>query len=619
MKLRGSYAVKIPAIFLCFLSFVAVVCLAVCLLFTLISGLYTSPLQTVKEQTAANYLDQHNDEVAFCLVSRDSALRLQDLIDRYTYENYEFALYGTAGELLADTRGAGATFAEAEEAYDIGENTMMRVPLTSGQEGVIRVYGQIPSPLSQEDDLYHTFRLLTAADRYRYAVPVLFFVALTLHLALFSYLMLAAGYRRDTDAPRCCWADRIPFDLYAAFFLCLAAGQIFLLSRVSLAGWWSILTPAVLLAVNQPLALAFCMSFATRAKTGTLLRNTLIARLFLVIFRALRAVPVIPKTVICLAVLFFYSVGVMVCGFFDGQLAAILFTVGWAVTAVAVVSYAVALKKLKTGAEKIASGDLQFQISTLMLTGDLRRHAETLNHIGQGLSREVEQRLKSERFKTELITNVSHDLKTPLTSIVSYIDLLGREPMESERARGYIQVLDRQARRLKKLTEDLVEASKAQTGNLRVEAVPCELCELFSQAVGEYQEKLDEAGLTAITTVPETPVKILADGRHLWRIFDNLLNNICKYSQSGTRVYLNLRVLDGMAYVIFRNTSRYPLTASGEELTERFVRGDPSRHTEGSGLGLSIARSLVELQKGKMDVTVDGDLFKVTLTFQTID
>lgn len=628
MKVRGSYVVKTLALLFCILTFAAFVVLVLGVAFTAQSGLYTSSLQSVKEQTAASYLDSCNLSVASCFTSDSDGeqnLRLQDLINSYEHKNYEFALYGTDGALLADTRRSGAVFAEDEQAFLVsvspdGEgHYLMRVPLSSGEEGVIRVCGQIPAALSQEDELLTAFRFLeNIADKYKYTMPVLLLCAFVLYILLFTFLMVSAGYRRDAKVPRCNWVDKIPFDIYLLFFAVLVTVQLALLFGTEVDSRTAFFLLAVALVVNQPLALAFCISFATRAKTGTLWRNTLIARLFLLIFRAIRAIPVVPKTVIGLSVLFLWSVAVMVSGFYDGQLAVILFTVGWAVVAVGAVAVAVSLKKLKTGAERIAGGDLQFQISTDLLTGDLKRHAETLNHIGQGLSREVEQRLKSERFKTELITNVSHDLKTPLTSIVNYVDLLGKEPIESETVRGYVQVLDRQARRLKKLTEDLVEASKAQTGNLRVDAVPCELGELFSQAVGEYQEKLDEAQLTAVTTVPETPVKILADGRYLWRIFDNLLNNICKYSQSNTRVYLNLKELDGNAYVIFRNTSRYPLTASGEELTERFVRGDPSRHTEGSGLGLSIARSLVELQKGKMDVTVDGDLFKVTLTFRTI-
>ena len=238
-------------------------------------------------------------------------------------------------------------------------------------------------------------------------------------------------------------------------------------------------------------------------------------------------------------------------------------------------------------------------------------------------------------MKTELITNVSHDIKTPLTSIINYADLICEETMrnkeEDQRPEGqsdseggvrneeansckdariqeYAEVLLRQSRRLKKLLEDLVEASKATTGNLEVDLKPCEVGVLLSQAVGEYQQRMEEKGLELIARQPEHSVIIIADGRHLWRVFDNLLNNICKYAQERSRVYLSVEEKQDRVQIIFRNMSKYPLDISGEELQERFVRGDRSRHMEGNGLGLSIAKSLIELQDGKMEIVI-----KVTL------
>ena len=250
--------------------------------------------------------------------------------------------------------------------------------------------------------------------------------------------------------------------------------------------------------------------------------------------------------------------------------------------------------------------------------GDFKDFAESLNNINEGLSVAINEKMKSERFKTELITNVSHDIKTPLTSIINYVDLIKKEKPENENIKEFIDVLDRQSSRLKKLIEDLMEASKASTGNLAVNLSVCEAGVLLSQTVGEFDERLNAAGLTPVVGIPEAPVKIMADGRHLWRVFDNLMNNICKYSQNGTRVYLDVSEKDGKAKITFRNISKYELNITGEELTERFVRGDKSRNTEGSGLGLSIARSLTELQGGELKIDIDGDLFKVTLTFDTV-
>ena len=231
----------------------------------------------------------------------------------------------------------------------------------------------------------------------------------------------------------------------------------------------------------------------------------------------------------------------------------------------------------------------------------------------------VARQMKSERMKTELITNVSHDLKTPLTSLISYVDLLKKEGLTSERAPEYLDVLDRQSQRLKKLTEDLVEASKASTGNIQAKLEDTDVNLLLSQAVGEYSERLAAASLTPVTTLDIAEPHILVDGRLLWRVFDNLLSNVTKYALPGTRVYLTTEARDGKVFVTFRNVSREPLNISAEELMERFVRGDASRNTEGSGLGLSIARSLTELNGGSLALTVDGDLFKATLVFQRKD
>ena len=258
-------------------------------------------------------------------------------------------------------------------------------------------------------------------------------------------------------------------------------------------------------------------------------------------------------------------------------------------------------------------------MDTKYLIGDLKEQAEDLNHIRGGLSRAVDERMKSERLRTELITNVSHDIKTPLTSIVNYVDLLAREEPENEKTREYVEVLQRQSARLKKLTDDLVEASKASTGNLPVSMERLELGVLLDQTAGEYGERLAEKQLDLRVSKPEEPVTVKADPRHLWRILDNLLNNVLKYAQPGTRVYLDLTREGGGAALSFRNISAQPLNIRPEELTERFVRGDSARSTEGSGLGLAIASSLAKLQGIDMALAVDGDLFKVILRFDAAE
>lgn len=273
------------------------------------------------------------------------------------------------------------------------------------------------------------------------------------------------------------------------------------------------------------------------------------------------------------------------------------------------------LKKLQEAGRALAAGDLNHTVDTERMLPSLKEHGENLNAVGVGMTRAVDERMKSERFKTELITNVSHDLKTPLTSIVSYVDLLKKEDIDNERAKEYIEVLDRQSQRLKKLTTDLVDASKASSGALAVNFEQVDLGEMVRQSAGEYAGRFAAAGLEPVATVPEGEWVVRADGRLLWRVLDNLLSNAVKYAMPGTRVYLTVDAQEGKTVLAVKNISRDALNIPAEELLERFVRGDASRSTDGSGLGLSIAQSLMELMGGKLRLTLDGDLFKAELIF----
>lgn len=272
-------------------------------------------------------------------------------------------------------------------------------------------------------------------------------------------------------------------------------------------------------------------------------------------------------------------------------------------------------KRIRDASAALASGDLAYKVNEKQLHFVWRDLGRDLNSIGDGMALAVEERLRSERMKTELITNVSHDLKTPLTSIINYIELLKREDLPPETQREYLDVLDRQSAKLKKLTEDVIEASKAASGVMPVNAEILDVRELLEQSVGEYAERMKQAGVTPVIHAPEQETCILADGRLLGRVLDNFITNIIKYAQPGTRAYFDLTEAEGETVVAVKNTSRAPLDMPADELMERFVRGDSSRSTEGSGLGLSIARSLTELIGGRMQLTLDGDLFKAELVF----
>lgn len=269
------------------------------------------------------------------------------------------------------------------------------------------------------------------------------------------------------------------------------------------------------------------------------------------------------------------------------------------------------VRTIKEATEKIANGDVNYKIEETMKFGLNKSLKEQINGIGVGLNEAVESNMKNERMKTELITNVSHDLKTPLTSIINYVDLLKTEGLDSEKAEKYLNILDTKSQRLKQLTEDLVEASKLNSGAIKLECTRLDIVQLVNQSLGEYDEKFNLKKLQIVKKIEEEPIWVMADGRKTWRLFDNLYNNIYKYAMEGTRVYLDVRKDAEMVVVSVKNISEQPLNFSADELMERFVRGDVSRTTEGSGLGLSIARSIAERHGGELKIKLDGDLFKV--------
>ena len=473
----------------------------------------------------------------------------------------------------------------------------------------------------------------------RYWVYAIIAAAALMVLACFVFLLCAAGHHPGTDGVHPGWGTKLPLDLLTAAVALILFLGIEMVVEANFGGIGVVLIVVLGPAVLAGIFTGWCMSFALRLKLGSWWRNTIIyialrwawkvvkklggglGNLGRGLTDLLGGIPLVGKTVlIFLGLCVLEGLGILVSlGFFwSWGVLAFLWVVEKILLFLAVLAVALMCRKLLLGGRALAAGDLSYQVDTSRMALDFKSHGEDLNHIAQGMAAAVEERMRSERMKTELITNVSHDIKTPLTSIINYADLIGQEPKDSDKIPEYAAVLTRQSERLKRLIEDLVEASKASTGNLEVNLAPCQPGVLLTQAAGEYEQKLKDAGLDLVTRQPETAVTILADGRRLWRVFDNLMNNICKYAQRGTRVYLTLEERDGQAVISFKNTSRAPLDIPAEELLERFVRGDAARTGEGNGLGLSIAKSLTELQQGTLDLTVDGDLFKVVLKFRTV-
>jgi len=452
-------------------------------------------------------------------------------------------------------------------------------------------------------------------------------------IAVICFLFCAAGHS-ENGKMKLGYIDIIPFDVYTFIVIAIIGVSVYIAHDFMFGFVSTAISLLIAGSIDYFILIIYLLSFATRIKMGTLIKNTLIYRLLSILIKVLKRIfswfsyifknlPLIYKTLIIIAGLGIFDFILLVIymdswRYYGRSPLVFIAFVAFVIPALAILYLAIILQKIKIGGERIAKGDLQHKIDTKYMFGDFKSFAESLNNINKGLATAVNEKMKSERFKTELITNVSHDIKTPLTSIINYVDLIKKESIENENVKEYIGVLDRQSTRLKKLVEDLVEASKASSGSLAVNLMPCDVKVLLSQTLGEFEDRFKLKNLNAVINSPENNVEIMADGRHLWRIFDNLMGNICKYALENTRVYIDIEELNDTAKITFRNISKNQLNVSADELMERFVRGDSSRNTEGSGLGLSIAKSLAELQNGSLALSVDGDLFKVTITFNKI-
>ncbi len=461
----------------------------------------------------------------------------------------------------------------------------------------------------------------------RYWVYVIGVVSALLMVVTFIMLLCVSARRPNSDELHPGLLNKVPFDVMLAIYCLGFVGGFWLFMAIGYTSTGIVTTlivGGILFLAAVPFVIGLAMSIAARIKQHNLFKNTVIWRLMKLIGRFFRwlskNLPVAWKAALIVALIAIIELIVTFggCRWYSGGV--VIFLAIEKIIIVALAIYAAScFKRLKKGGEALATGNLEYVVDKKGMIGDFKNHAEHLNSIGEGMAVTVVERMKSERMKTQLITNVSHDIKTPLTSIINYASLINVEPCDNPVIKDYSDVLVRQSEKLKRLLEDLVEASKASTGNLDVCLAPCDAAVFIEQAGGEYEEKLEKSELTLVTHTPEEPVKIMADGRRMWRIFDNLMNNICKYAQPGTRVYLSLEEIAGAAVITFKNMSREALNMSEEELMERFTRGDSSRNTDGNGLGLSIAKSMAELQNGNLNVIIDGDLFKAILRFPLIE
>lgn len=493
----------------------------------------------------------------------------------------------------------------------------------------IEVYLELANISRLPASLRSEYIISIQAYTYRNMAIVAAAVSIIAAVICLVFLMAAAGYsKKKIERNIRTLTDRIPLEVFAAVAaivsVCPAAASDISSNNVMMAVVLTVCISAVAAAW-----LGFIVASAVKIRHHTFKESSIIYRFIVWVLKVLKwicrkivfilqGIPLVWKSTLVLlaGIIINFIIVIMICNSYNPGSALFIWFLGAAVTLAAGIYMALCMRRLREAAHHLAEGDLEYQVDKKGLFLDLAKHADDLNSISHGMSKAVEEKMKSERFKTELITNVSHDIKTPLTSIINYVDLLKKEEINNEKAFEYIEVLDRQSSRMKKLIDDLVEASKAATGAMKLNLERCQVDVLMMQVLGEYKEKVESADLKIVSKLPDEKPEIMADGRSMWRIFDNLMNNICKYSQPGTRVYQILEADGESVSVTYKNTSIYELEITAEELMERFVRGDKSRSTEGSGLGLSIARNLTELNGGSFNVDIDGDLFKVKMKFR---
>ena len=574
----------------------------------------------------------------------------------------ESMMLGTAEELLLNnTSDKYVYYSPADMVYrtntSITEDTIRQVfqGYDYAYPETIKFWMSVDSVYSANDGFRQGMIGYSRYSPFLWQVFAVAAIAGILYLAIFFYLTCVTGKDVDEEGRayiRLNAFDRIPTE----GALLLACGTVILLTWVFIVvkevgnirlvrviprdilslsmgvvnGEWFGIVLAVCVFVTDLLAMFFFYSLVRRIRAKTLWQNSwlrmLIKRVVYFVLKVYDNADIVLRTWIPYAAFLLFNFVMLLFTFYfahDSEGFQTFVTLILAIAADIFVGNllyrnAKEQQEIVKGIETIAGGQLDHQVVTENLHGNNLTLANSVNSIGKGIKEAVEISMKDERMKADLITNVSHDIKTPLTSIINYVDLIKRERVEDEKVQNYIKVLDEKSQRLKQLTDDLVEASKISSGNISLNFEKINLTELMNQTIGEFSEKFEQKKLTAVMNINVQTAVIEADSRRIWRVMENLFNNIFKYAMEGTRVYLAIDSLPdktGFISISVKNISALPLNCSPDELTERFIRGDESRTTEGSGLGLSIAKNLTEAQNGTFEIQLDGDLFKVILTF----
>lgn len=480
----------------------------------------------------------------------------------------------------------------------------------------------IDTELSAEDDIYEASREYEQLHPWIKVCIFCGLVSLMGWIISLVYLTLATGRRTGEEKIHLNPIDKIKTEILVAAFIFMMAELVILITKVNSEEWavyGIIVASGTVSLVIDGLFLIFYLSMVRRMKAEMLWETSvacwLESGIRKVFARQKTTVRVLLLFAGHMAVCFVLAVGAF---YYQSMTALVLLLLFSAGECYMILRKAVEQYQIRLGVEKIRDGALSGKIDIEQLHGEEKSLAEAINNIGEGLLHAVDDSTKNERMKADLITNVSHDIKTPLTSIINYVNLMKLEKIDNERVQGYIKILDEKSQRLRQLTADLVEASKISSGNVKLDMQVIDLVELVYQTSGEFNEKFEQKELTIVTKLPKTAVLIHADGRQLYRVIENLYNNVAKYALEKTRVYVDIAYVEEKVVFSIKNVSERSLArenSNAGDLTERFIRGDSSRTTEGSGLGLSIAKSLTVLMGGVFDIKVDGDLFKASITF----
>lgn len=594
-----------------------------------------TPAETTADTTTYIDTDSDADDSNISVTSYSSATIIwaknRSLDGRYLFnsaDGFDSSIYAYCCEEFASERENGNTNALVyiQSNYFVDENGDIVQSAAYTEDGVyttkttkytVNLYIPTEENMTASDIYMFAAKMINLIFAYKKALIATSIIFALLFVAFSLILLICSGYVKDSDTPVARGIHYVPSDIAAIVFGVLTFFAIYiendLCAFINISDMEIFFIGTVAYA-EAMLVLIFTESIVVRVKSKTLFKNTVIYRILKYLNKIAENTNLTIKIVLaCLTEIILIFCGCMLFNYIEDVFVNTIIAAVIVLPVTVILMYEAGI--VNGGAKKMSEGDLDVPIKEKLLFGPFKRHAQYLNGINKSVNTAVNERMKSESMKTELITNVSHDLKTPLTSIVNYIDLLKKQNIDDPTALEYIDVIDRQSQRLKKLTVDIVDASKAATGNVEVNSEKLDMRVMVSQTEGEFLEKLQEKNLSLIIDTPDTPAYIYVDGRLLWRVFDNIIGNACKYSMPGTRVYLSVKNENGVVSATLRNISKEKLNINPEELTERFVRGDSSRNTEGSGLGLSIAKSLTGLMNGTMNIDIDGDLFKVTVSF----